>query len=83
MPPIIAVQNLSKTYAGGFQALKSVNLEIEPGEIFALLGPNGAGKTTSFYMIVGLIRPEKGKVYLDKTEISIASLKAEKARIMR
>jgi ABC-2 type transport system ATP-binding protein len=44
MQPIIAVKNLNKIYATGFQALKNVNLEIRPGEIFALLGPNGAGK---------------------------------------
>ena len=45
MQPIIAVENLSKIYASGFQALKGVNLAIRRGEIFALLGPNGAGKT--------------------------------------
>ena len=44
--PIISVSGLSKTYASGFQALKSVDLDIRRGEIFALLGPNGAGKTT-------------------------------------
>ncbi|MGH6683715.1 MAG: multidrug ABC transporter ATP-binding protein, partial [Pseudolabrys sp.] len=42
MSPIISISNLSKTYAGGFQALKTINLEIARGEIFALLGPNGA-----------------------------------------
>ena len=46
MPPIISISNLTKTYASGYQALKSVDLEIRKGEIFALLGPNGAGKTT-------------------------------------
>jgi ABC-2 type transport system ATP-binding protein len=46
MQPVISVQNLSKTYAGGFQALKNINLDIQHGEFFALLGPNGAGKTT-------------------------------------
>lgn len=46
MPAIISVSNLSKTYASGFRALKSIDLEIRRGEIFALLGPNGAGKTT-------------------------------------
>lgn len=49
--PIISVAGLSKTYAGGFQALKSVDLEIRQGEIFALLGPNGAGKTTLISII--------------------------------
>ena len=46
MPPIITIENLSKTYRSGFHALKKVDLTIERGEIFALLGPNGAGKTT-------------------------------------
>ena len=53
MPPIISIQNLSKTYATGFQALKNINLDIENGEIFALLGPNGAGKTTLIGIVCG------------------------------
>ena len=52
MQPVISVQGLSKRYASGFQALKSVDLDIQRGEIFALLGPNGAGKTT---LILSLI----------------------------
>ena len=60
MPPIISIQNLSKTYAGGFQALKSINLDIERGEIFALLGPNGAGKTTLIGIICGIVNPSAG-----------------------
>ena len=70
MQPIVSISNLSKTYAGGYQALKNVNLDIQPGEILALLGPNGAGKTTSFYMIVGLITPNEGKIYLDDADIT-------------
>ena len=62
MQPIISVQNLSKTYASGFQALKTINLEIERGEIFALLGPNGAGKTTLISIICGIVNPGAGKV---------------------
>ena len=46
MQSVISVENLTKTYASGFMALKGINLEIQRGEIFALLGPNGAGKTT-------------------------------------
>jgi len=51
MQSVISVENLSKSYEGGFQALKSVSLEIRQGEIFALLGPNGAGKTTLINII--------------------------------
>src|SRR6185503_18796139 len=62
MQPLISVQNLSKTYATGFNALKNVNLEIEPGEIFGLLGPNGAGKTTLIGIICGLVTATSGRV---------------------
>jgi ABC-2 type transport system ATP-binding protein len=62
MPPIVSVRNLTKTYKSGFQALKSVDLEIEEGEILALLGPNGAGKTTLISIICGIVRPTSGSV---------------------
>ncbi len=62
MTAIVSVQNLSKTYAGGFQALKSVSLDIEEGEIIALLGPNGAGKTTLISTICGITTPSSGSV---------------------
>jgi ABC-2 type transport system ATP-binding protein len=62
MQPVISVSDLSKTYASGFQALKTINLEIERGEIFALLGPNGAGKTTLISIICGIVNPGAGKV---------------------
>ena len=62
LPPIISVSGLSKTYASGFQALKRVDLEIRPGEIFALLGPNGAGKTTLINIICGIVTPSAGSV---------------------
>jgi ABC-2 type transport system ATP-binding protein len=62
LPPIISVSGLSKTYAGGFQALKRVDLEIRRGEIFALLGPNGAGKTTLINIICGIVMPSGGSV---------------------
>ncbi|ABS62485.1 ABC transporter related [Parvibaculum lavamentivorans DS-1] len=63
MQPAIKVANLSKTYPGGFQALKNVDLEIRPGEIFALLGPNGAGKTTLISVICGIVNPSSGTVH--------------------
>lgn len=62
MPAIVSVRDLTKTYKSGFQALKSVNLEIEEGEILALLGPNGAGKTTLISTICGIVQPTSGSV---------------------
>ena len=61
MPPIISISNLTKTYASGLQALKSVDLEIRKGEIFALLGPNGAGKTTLISIVCGIVTPTDGR----------------------
>ena len=69
MQSIISVTNLSKTYASGFQALKSVNLGIRRGEIFALLGPNGAGKTTLIGTICGIVNPTEGKITVDGHDI--------------
>src|SRR4030081_2550060 len=63
--PIISVSNLSKTYASGLQALKSINLTIRRGEIFALLGPNGAGKTTLINIVCGIVNPTSGSVLVD------------------
>jgi ABC-2 type transport system ATP-binding protein len=63
--PVISVQGLSKTYKGGHQALKSVDLEIGKGEIFALLGPNGAGKTTLISIVCGIVTPTTGTVLVD------------------
>jgi ABC-2 type transport system ATP-binding protein len=68
--PIIAVSNLSKTYASGFQALKRINLEIRRGEIFALLGPNGAGKTTLISIVCGIVNPSEGQVLVDGRDIA-------------
>jgi ABC-2 type transport system ATP-binding protein len=67
--PIISVQGLAKTYASGLQALKSVNLDIQPGEIFALLGPNGAGKTTLIGAICGIVRISQGRVAVDGHDV--------------
>ncbi|TNE55848.1 MAG: LPS export ABC transporter ATP-binding protein [Bacteroidetes bacterium] len=60
---------IKKAYKGR-QVVKGVSVEVNQGEIIGLLGPNGAGKTTSFYMIVGLVRPDEGAVYLDDQEIT-------------
>ncbi len=62
MAPILAISNLTKTYASGLQALKKVDLEIVKGEIFALLGPNGAGKTTLISVVCGIVTPTTGSV---------------------
>ncbi len=69
MQPILTVRDLTKTYAGGLQALKSVSLEIERGEIFALLGPNGAGKTTLINVVCGLVNRTSGTVLVDGHDI--------------
>ncbi len=62
MPTIVSIKNLCKTYSSGHQALKSINLDIEEGEIIALLGPNGAGKTTLISAICGIIKTTSGSV---------------------
>ena len=65
----ISINNLSKTYDNGFNALKKINLEIKKGEIFAMLGPNGAGKTTLISIICGIVKPSIGKVTVDGYDI--------------
>lgn len=65
----LSVQNLMKSY-NGRKVVKDVSFEVKQGEIVGLLGPNGAGKTTSFYMTVGLIKPNGGAIFLDDKEIT-------------
>jgi len=65
----LRVENLMKSY-NGRKVVRDVSLEVNQGEIVGLLGPNGAGKTTSFYMAVGLIKPNGGAIYLDDKEIT-------------
>ena len=65
----ISINNLSKIYDNGFEALKKINLSIKKGEIFAMLGPNGAGKTTLISVICGIVRPSSGKVTVDNFDI--------------
>ncbi|MFC5421404.1 ABC transporter ATP-binding protein [Bosea eneae] len=80
MQPIIQISGLSKTYASGFQALKTVDLDIRRGEIFALLGPNGAGKTTLISIVCGIVNPSTGTVLADGHDI-IRDYRAARSRI--
>ena len=65
----ISINNLSKVFDNGFEALKNINLNIKKGEIFAMLGPNGAGKTTLISIICGIVRLSSGKVTVDDLDI--------------
>ena len=80
MPPIITIEQLGKTYANGFQALKSVDLQVRRGEILALLGPNGAGKTTLISIICGLVNASSGTVTVDGHDI-VRDFRATRAKI--
>ncbi|EKB49488.1 LPS export ABC transporter ATP-binding protein [Cecembia lonarensis] len=66
---LLRAEHLVKIYKGR-KVVNDISVEVNQGEIVGLLGPNGAGKTTSFYMIVGLIRPNEGKIFLDEQEIT-------------
>ena len=66
---ILKANEISKSYKGR-KVVNKVSVKVSQGEIVGLLGPNGAGKTTSFYMIVGIIKPEEGEIYLDNEKIS-------------
>ena len=63
------INKISKTY-GNKEVIRDITISIKRGEIVGLLGPNGAGKTTSFYVIVGLVKPDRGSIFLDKLDIS-------------
>jgi len=76
----IIIDNLSKVYGNGFNALKSINLNIKKGEIFAMLGPNGAGKTTLISIICGIVTPSSGKVTIDGFDI-ISDYRETRSRI--
>lgn len=69
MSLVLRADNIVKKY-GSRTVVKGVSFEVKQGEIVGLLGPNGAGKTTSFYMVVGLVKPNEGAVYLDNKEIT-------------
>ena len=66
---ILSARDISKSYRGR-KVVNNISIEVNQGEIVGLLGPNGAGKTTSFYMIVGIIKPEQGDIFLDNEVIS-------------
>ena len=76
----ISINNLSKIYKNGFNALKSINLNIKKGEIFAMLGPNGAGKTTLISIICGIVKPSSGIVSVDGFDI-ISDYRETRSRI--
>src|SRR5262245_54572876 len=80
MQPFISISNLPKTYKTGFVPLKSVNLDIRRGEIFALLGPNGAGKTTLINIVCGIVTPSAGAVSVDGHDI-ITDYRAARSQI--
>lgn len=80
MDSILSLRGVGKTYAGGFTALKSVDLDIRRGEIFALLGPNGAGKTTLISMICGIVTPSSGTILVDGKD-AIRDWRAARERI--
>ena len=80
MQPALSIENLSKTYASGFNALKRVNLDVRRGEIFALLGPNGAGKTTLINIVCGIVTPSQGRVCVAGHDI-IADYRAARSMI--
>lgn len=67
---MLELKNISKTYGKGeVKAVDNISLEVKPGEIFGFLGPNGAGKTTTIKMIVGLLKPDSGKIFLDNIDV--------------
>ncbi len=80
MQPALSIENLSKTYASGFNALKRVNLDVRRGEIFALLGPNGAGKTTLINIVCGIVTASEGRVRVAGHDI-VADYRAARSMI--
>ena len=80
MEPVIAIQQLSKTYASGHSALRNIDLNIQKGEIFALLGPNGAGKTTLISIICGIVNPGSGSVQVGGYDI-VKDYRASRSQI--
>ena len=75
----LALQNVSISL-GGRQLVKAVNLDLSPGEVVGLLGPNGAGKTTTFSLVIGLLRPDSGAVFMDQCDVAALPM-PERARL--
>ena len=73
MTKILSVKNISKSY-GKRTVIHNISLDLKQGEVVGLLGPNGAGKTTSFYMIVGLVKTDKGNIFIDDIDITNFSI---------
>ncbi len=80
MPAIVSIKGVGKTYKTGVTALKTVDLEIERGEIFALLGPNGAGKTTLISIVCGIVTMSRGTVVADGHDI-VKDFRAARSKI--
>ena len=77
---MIRLQGVSKRYKGASKyAVRNLDLEVKPGEIFGFLGPNGAGKTTTIKMIVGLLRPDQGRVLVNGHDVSIDAVAAKQS----
>jgi len=80
MQPIVSISNVSKAYAGGFQALQNVDPDVQPGGILALLGPNGASKTTLTSIICSIVNASAGSVTVDGDHI-VADYRLTRSRI--
>jgi len=76
----ISINNLSKVYDNGFNALKNISLQVKQGEILAMLGPNGAGKTSLISIICGIVKPSSGTVTIDNFDI-IKNYRETRSRI--
>lgn len=76
---MIKIENVTKSYVKGVNAVDDLNLEIEDGEIFGFLGPNGAGKTTTIKMMTGILNPDKGDIKIDKKSITKNPIEAKKS----
>lgn len=75
---MLKISNLSKSYSkGAVKAVDDISIQVKPGEIFGFLGPNGAGKTTTIKMIVGLLKPDNGKILVDNVDVQEDSLRAK------